>query len=164
MREFIKRKEAAKTTPSTQKQQHRRVHDDFKDVDLKTKKSTKRDLRRIDKELEKRKLESQFAAKYNVQIIRDEKTGEIKVKKDVEKIKKKKELLKEVKLRLKKEAEQKQLTEKKEVVVEQETVGFGETNKQPPNLVTIKKAKSRNISNKAWQKGNLLLFDKIKQK
>lgn len=158
----MKRKEAVKSTPSTQKQQHRRVHDDFKDVDQMTKKSTKRDLRRIDNELVKRKLESQFAAKYNVQIIRDEKTGEIKVKKDLDKLKKKKELLKEVKLRLKKEAEEKSSTEKKEIVVEQDSVAFGETNKQPPNLVTIKKAK--NLNKKAWQKGNLLLLDKIKQK
>lgn len=159
MREFMKRKEAAKIA-SNQKAQHRRVHDDFKHTDLPNKKSTKKDLRRIEHELTKRKLESQFAAKYNVQIIRDDKTGEIKVKKDLEKLKQKKALLKEAKLRIKKETEQKKSTEKKEIIVEKDNVAFGETNKQPPNLISIKKAK--NLNRKAWQKGNLLLLDKLK--
>lgn len=161
MREFIKRKEAAKTTVQTQLSYHR-VHDDFKEKDSLTNKSTKRDLRRIENEIKKRKTESQFAAKYNVQIIRDEKTGEIKVKKDINKLKEKKELLKEVKLRLQKESKEKKLTEKKEVVIEPDNVGFGETNKQPPNLITIKKAKNLKLTKKAWQKGNLLLSSRIK--
>jgi hypothetical protein len=156
MKEFVARKEAAKTAV-LQKQQHRRVQDDFKESELPTKKSTKRDLRRIENELTKRKLESQFASKYNVQIIRDDKTGEIRVKKDVEKVKEKKQLLKDAKVRIQKEIEEKKKTEKKEVVIEQDSVGFGETNKQPPNLIKIKKTKNLNLTKKAWQKGNLLL-------
>lgn len=154
MREFIKRKEAAKTS-TDKKTQYRNIHDDFKDSDSLTHKSTKRDLRRIENELTKRKLESQFATKYNVQIIRDEKSGEIKVKKDTEKLKKQKELMIAAKLRLKQEAKVKKSTEKKEIVIEPDHVAFGETNKQPPNL--IKPKKSKIINKKAWQKGTLLL-------
>lgn len=160
MREFVKRKEAVKNVKQLKIQQ-RKVHDDFKASDSLTNKSTKRDLRRIENDLKKRKLEAQFATKYNVQIVRDEKTGEIKVKKDFGKLKQKKELLNAAKLRIQQEEKLKSSTEKKEVVIPKDDVAFGEVNKQPPNLIVPKKSKK--ITNKkAWQKGNLILFDKIK--
>ena len=44
--------------------------------------SNKQHLRRVEHLLHKKKQEAEYAKKFNVQIIRDEVTGEIKMKKD----------------------------------------------------------------------------------
>lgn len=152
------------------------IHDDFKTSDSLFKKSSKESnkqhLRRVDKEIQKRKLESEFSKKFNVQITRDEQTGEIKVKKDKGKIKQQKELLQQAKSRIQHQKLQAQtilkptsaLKETEEFVVpkiplknpkkartnhddeeilKQDYIGFGETNKQPPSLAPfLKKSKT----------------------
>lgn len=142
-------------------------------------------LKRVDMELRKRKLESEFAKKFNVQITRDEKTGEIKVKKDKEKSKKQKELLQAAKLRIKQEkmkgkpaakpevTEEEQsnylvvhpvLSKKKEKdemeVIKRDYVAFGETVKAPPNLSAFLSKKK--LPSKKPGSRNLILLEKFK--
>lgn len=183
-KKFVEMKNSAKS-----KNKIGSIHDDFKTSDSLFKKSSKESnrqhLRRVEREIQKRKLESEFSKKFKVQITRDEQTGEIKVKKDKGKIKQQKELLLQAKSRLQHEKLQAQtilkptsaLKETEEFVVpkiplknpkkmrnnhddddilKQDFVNFGETNKQPPSLAPfLKKSKTPG-------KRNLLLLSQFK--
>lgn len=182
--DFIKLKLAAKE----KKGQIKTVNDDFKAADSLFKKSSiesnRQHLRRVQKEINKRKVESAFANKYKVQINRNEETGEISIKKNKIIDKHKKELLQEAKKRLKQEKLQaktilkpktstqevdetfefsrtqtkraKKNVDEDEEVVKRDFVKFGETNKQPPSLAPFL------TKSKKPGKRNLLLLSQIK--
>ena len=141
-------------------------------------------LRRVNRITHQRRLEAGFAAKYNVDIIRNQETGEIKLKKrpkdEIEELMKKRraeakngkrkfedkepeivepKLTSLQKLKLKKKAKkQSQMDEKSRVFSEyqHEVIKFGETVKAPPSLITPRKAtKNETVSRPG--KRNLLL-------
>lgn len=126
-------------------------------------------LKRVNRITHQRRLEAGFAAKYNVDIIRNQETGEIKLKKkpkdQIEELMKKRraeakngrktfdedepteaaepKLTSLQKLKLKKQAKkQSQSDEKTRAFAEYQTevIKFGETVKAPPTLVTPRKA------------------------
>ncbi|XP_070503731.1 DNA ligase 1 [Chironomus tepperi] len=87
-KKFIEIKNAASKIGKNNKNNKKRitVHDDFVKSEGIGKKlrneSNKQHLRRVEHLLHKKKQEAEYAKKFNVQIIRDEVTGEIKIKKD----------------------------------------------------------------------------------
>lgn len=126
-------------------------------------------MKRVNRLTHQRRLEAGFAAKYNVDIVRNQDTGEIKLKKkpkdQIEELMKKRraeakggkkkfveeDTTEEVepkltslqKLKLKKQARKKsQSDEKTRAFAEYETevIKFGETVKAPPTLVTPRRA------------------------
>lgn len=142
-------------------------------------------LKRVNRITHQRRLEAGFAAKYNVDIIRNQETGEIKLKKkpkdQIEELMKKRraearsgrkkfvdkepeeeaapKLTSLQKLKLKKKAKkQSQTDEKSRVFAEyqHEVIKFGETAQAPPSLITPRKAlKNETVSRPG--KRNLLL-------
>ncbi|CAG9808207.1 unnamed protein product [Chironomus riparius] len=86
-RQFMEIKKSVSSIGKNNKNKKRiTVHDDFVKSEGIGKKlrneSNKQHLRRVEHLLHKKKQEAEYAKKFNVQIIRDEVTGEIKMKKD----------------------------------------------------------------------------------
>jgi hypothetical protein len=121
--------------------------------------SNRQHLRRVDRVIEKKKQEAAYAKKYNIQIIRDEKSGEIKIKNDPASMKKKQKIDKEKLKKMIEEAKKAKKLEilnassglplvkyhdtrkkknnkvdKDEIVIQQDYVKFGEVVKEPPSF------------------------------
>lgn len=131
--------------------------------------SDRKFLKRVNRITHQRRLEAGFAAKYNVNIIRNQETGEIKLKKkpkdEIEELMKRRraevkggkrkfednepaaveppKLTSLQKLKLKKKAKKQSQTEDKSrhfAEYQHEVIKFGETVKAPPSLITPRKA------------------------
>lgn len=143
-------------------------------------------MKRVERITHQRRLEAQFAAKYNVDIVRDQNTGAIKLKKkpkdEIEELMKKNiaearsgkkkftktEEVSDVppklsslqKLQLKKKSKkQTKEDEKSRVFAEyqHDTIKFGETVLAPPTLITPRRATKSESARRPGMSNNLLL-------
>lgn len=191
-KKFVRLKQQAKNEKSSKMQKIKTVNDDFNEksaldnIKRNPNESDKRLLARVNRMAHQRRVEAQYAAKYNVDIIRNEETGEIKLKKrpkdEIEELMKQKRLEaqkgfkkkkknkfeeepKEPKLTSLQKLKLKKLSKKQKKNEEQvkefqeyqyEEIKFGETVHAPPTLVIPRKAAKNDTVPRPGQRDLLL--------